>query len=166
LLRFASTPNAIAPQIERARGLMKGEDAEIVDGDRESEVWRELAHIHGSAAGAVLKIGWLAANLGAVLALLEIIGSSGAGPVEFVGRVAVGAGFVRINGEAGEQIAVVERLRSAHDTVGNVVLLNAASAVKEKVGVWGAAGDTVNVLREIKRAFDPAGVLNAGRGPV
>ena len=34
------------------------------------------------------------------------------------------------------------------------------------VGVFGPPGDTVALLREIKRAFDPAGILNAGRGIV
>ena len=38
------------------------------------------------------------------------------------------------------------------------------SDVKEQAGAWPPGGDNTNVLRAIKRAFDPAGVLNAGRG--
>ena len=165
LLRFASTPHAIAPQIERARALMKAESTDVVDGDREADVWREVAHIHGSPSGATVKMGWLAATLDEVLALVEDIARS-IGPVEFVGRVAVGAGFLRVNADAAGQIAAVERLRAAPGVVGNVVLLHAAPAVKEKVGVWGAAGDTADLLRQIKHTFDPAGVLNSGRGPI
>ena len=48
--------------------------------------------------------------------------------------------------------------------IDNVVLLDAASIVKEQVGVWPPSGDSANVLRAIKHAFDPAGILNAGRG--
>jgi FAD/FMN-containing dehydrogenase len=34
------------------------------------------------------------------------------------------------------------------------------------VDVWGDLGAAVAILGALKRAFDPAGILNAGRGPV
>jgi glycolate oxidase FAD binding subunit len=165
LLRFASTPDAIGSQIQHARTLMKAESTDVVDGDREGEVWRQLAQIHGSPSGAVVKMSWLAATLGDVLALVENVAGT-TGPVEFVGRVAVGAGFVRVNVETAEQITAVERLRAAPRVVGNVVLLRAAPAAKDRVGVWGAGSDAADLLQQLKHVFDPAGVLNAGRGPV
>jgi FAD/FMN-containing dehydrogenase len=38
--------------------------------------------------------------------------------------------------------------------------------VKEQIDVWGAPGDTAPLLSALKRTFDPAGILNAGRGPL
>jgi glycolate oxidase FAD binding subunit len=165
LLRFASTPDAIAPQIERARALMRSDSADVVGDDREADVWRQVAHVHGSPSGAVVKMSWLAAALPEVLTLVEDVARA-AGPVAFVGRVAVGAGFVRVDADSAGQIAAIERLRSAPGVVGNVVLLRADPDVKEKAGIWGAGGDTANLLQQIKHTLDPAGVLNAGRGPV
>jgi hypothetical protein len=86
--------------------------------------------------------------------------------LEVVGRVAVGAGFIRIEAEPRAQVAAIERLRAAPDVVGNIAVLSAAVAVKEQVGVWPPSGDSANVFGQVKRAFDPAGILNAGRGPL
>jgi hypothetical protein len=85
--------------------------------------------------------------------------------VALVGRAGVGAGFVRVDADASTQVKAIGLLR-ATDSVGNVVVLRAAPEVKAQADVWGPPGDTAALLREIKRAFDPAGILNAGRGPV
>jgi FAD/FMN-containing dehydrogenase len=50
--------------------------------------------------------------------------------------------------------------------VGHVVVLRADAAVKDRADVWGPPGDTAALLGAIKRALDPAGILNAGRGPI
>jgi hypothetical protein len=58
------------------------------------------------------------------------------------------------------------RQRPGIGTVANVVVLRAPAAVKARIDVWGAAPDAAAVMRAIKTALDPAGILNAGRGPV
>jgi FAD/FMN-containing dehydrogenase len=62
-------------------------------------------------------------------------------------------------------VAAVERLRASAD-VGNVVLLRGSRALKERVDVWGPERSSDPVARAVKNAFDPAGVLNANRGPI
>jgi FAD/FMN-containing dehydrogenase len=32
--------------------------------------------------------------------------------------------------------------------------------------VWGPPGSHATLVGAVKRAFDPAGILNAGRGPI
>jgi glycolate oxidase FAD binding subunit len=62
-------------------------------------------------------------------------------------------------------IAAMTRLRNSRD-VGNVVVLRAPREVKQAVDVWGPPGDSDRVMRSLKQMFDPAGILNAGRGPI
>jgi glycolate oxidase FAD binding subunit len=73
--------------------------------------------------------------------------------------------MVRIEGLPEATVAVVDELRRS-DAVGNVVVLRAPTPVKAQVDVWGAPGDAEPVMRAIKQALDPSGILNAGRGPV
>jgi hypothetical protein len=72
---------------------------------------------------------------------------------------------VRIDGAAAAQRSVLEALRSS-PLLGNAVVLRADPAVKEAVDVWGPMGESHRVMDAIKRKLDPAGILNAGRGPI
>jgi len=72
---------------------------------------------------------------------------------------------VRVDGPVDAAVTFVDRLR-AGDTVANVVVLRASPAVKARVDVWGAPGDSLPVMQAIKTSLDPAGILNAGRGPI
>jgi FAD/FMN-containing dehydrogenase len=45
-------------------------------------------------------------------------------------------------------------------------VLTAGPQVKAAVDVWGDVGETAPLMAAVKRAFDPAGIMNAGRGPV
>jgi hypothetical protein len=63
------------------------------------------------------------------------------------------------------QAAVVERMRSSV-WVGNVAVLRATRELKEHVDVWGPAASAADAVRALKGMFDPAGILNAGRGPI
>jgi len=47
-----------------------------------------------------------------------------------------------------------------------VTIQDAPPEVKAKVDVWGSPGAEESVASAIKRALDPVGILNAGRGPV
>lgn len=165
-LRFASTPATIDAQLEHARRGMTAERIDVVRDGAESRLWREHASRVWAAPGAVVKASWLPAALPSVLSLLEEISRSGRTVVEFVGRAGVGAGFIRIDADTATEAASVERLRAQRDVIGNVVLLRGDLALREKVDVWGDPGDVGNLLRALKRAFDPTGILNAGRGPV
>jgi glycolate oxidase FAD binding subunit len=48
-------------------------------------------------------------------------------------------------------------------TGGTLVLLKAPPALREKVDVWGNAGDALSLMKRIKEQFDPRGILNRGR---
>ena len=59
---------------------------------------------------------------------------------------------------------LVERARRAVASLGGSLIVERAPvSVKREVDVWGIEGDDVALMRRVKEAYDPAGVLSAGR---
>jgi hypothetical protein len=112
----------------------------------------------------VVRFGWLPAKLSEITMLMHDAQQI-AGPIVMVGRVGIGAGLMRIDADSRAQAAVVERLRSSV-WVGNVSVLRADADLKQRVDVWGPPASAVDAARALKHMFDPAGILNAGRGPI
>jgi hypothetical protein len=85
--------------------------------------------------------------------------------IEVIGRAAIGTGLIRIDAEIGAQAAIVEALRQS-SSFGNVVILRGSRDLKARVDAWGDHGDREPLFASLKRALDPGGTLNAGRGPI
>ena len=169
LLRIATSPAATDAQIAAARALVSGQahivsSTEMVGGmPAEEAMWRghNAAPWRGDAA---VRFSWLPANLPEVVALIGELQHLDEVGATFVGRVG-GSGLLRLSANPRGIIAALTRLRANRD-VGNVVVLRAPREVKEAIDVWGPPRDSDRVLRSLKQMFDPAGVLNAGRGPI
>ena len=162
LARFATSPSAAAAQAAQAQGLMGA--GEIITGDQEAAIWRRYQGRGSASAGTVVRMNWLPAALPDVLTLFETLAHAN-GRVELVARAAVGAGLVRIDGGIDWQASLVKRLRAA-DVVRHVTIVDAPPEVKQQVDAWGTLGAGGVIGTAIKRALDPAGILNAGRGPI
>jgi len=160
---FASSPAAVGSQVEAAQRLLS-KASSVVTGDEEMNVWSVQTRSPWDGTGAVIRFGWLPAKLAEVTTLMHEVQQI-AGPVVMVGRVGTGAGLMRIDGDTRAQAAVVERLRSSV-WVGNVAVLRADADLKQRVDVWGPPASAADAARALKHMFDPAGILNAGRGPI
>jgi glycolate oxidase FAD binding subunit len=165
LVRFATSPAATEAQVAAARPLLGGSTG-TVHGKDETLLWRDHREELWRRPGAIVRLSWMPASLGAVLALIDTAARKSGIATEFVGRAAVGAGVLRMDGDDGAQVQMIQALRGRADVVGNLVVLRASRALKEQVDVWGSAGTLDPVYRSLKQTFDPAGMLNAGRGPV
>ena len=179
LLRFASLPAVVDAQITQATAGLKAftTSLAVVDGDAERALWQAHATEIWDQPGAIVRASWLPASLASGLGELGRIqadlkacatdaeDATSAGGVELSGRAAIGAGLIRIGGGTAAQAAVIEQLR-ASQVFGNIVIARGSAELKGLVDVWGSHGDRQPLFDSLKRAFDPNGVLNAGRGPL
>jgi len=163
LARLASSPAATDAQAAFAASLLKG--ATLVTGDAERALWTGHVGAPWAESGTVVRLSWLPSALPDVLALVESLRRAPCGPVTMTARLSSGAGLLHLAGDPVDAGRAVERLRGS-GAVGHVVVLRAPRQVKEAVDVWGAEPSSAGAARALKRMFDPAGIMNAGRGPV
>ena len=165
LLRFASLPDVVEAQIAEATAGLRAcaTSIDVLDGDAERSLWHAHASELWDAPGAIVRASWLPAAIAAGIGELNKITARTTSAV--AGRAAIGAGHIRIDGDAAAQAAVIEQLR-ASKVFGNVVIVRGSPELKAVVDVWGSHGTRQPLFDSLKRAFDPRGVLNAGRGPL
>jgi glycolate oxidase FAD binding subunit len=164
-MRFTSTPEAIDAQVRDLQRSRPAGSTEVATGLAEAEIWREQTQGVWERPGTIVRASWMPADIELVVSLLADLARDLDTSIEVAARAAVGAGFLRIGGDPGAIVQTVTRLR-ASDRLGQIVVLRAEQAIKQQVSVWGSRGDHDALLRAVKQAFDPAGVLNAGRGPI
>jgi glycolate oxidase FAD binding subunit len=164
LIRFASLAAVVDAQIAQATAVIEGctTDAAVLDGDAERALWHGLADGIWDQPGAIVRASWLPAQIGAGLGELDRLTAC---TTSVQARAAIGAGLIRIDGDAPAQATIIEQLRRS-PVFGNVVIRRGSDALKAVVDVWGPHGDRRPLFDSLKRAFDPNGVLNAGRGPL
>jgi glycolate oxidase FAD binding subunit len=170
MIRFASLSVVVDAQIEQAMVLLKGfsTSIEIFDAETERALWHAHATEIWRQPGAMVRASWLPANIQAVLSGLPRHSSPGSPASEgaaMVGRAAIGAGHIRIDGDTDAQVAAITQLRRS-PLFGNVVIVRGSPELKARVDVWGSHGDRQPLLESLKRTLDPHNVLNAGRGPL
>ena len=102
LIQFASTPAAIDAQVDELRRLVAADSLRSVTGaDGSRRLARPDARVSGTRRASIVRASWLPANLRAVLSLLERDrGGRWASRSQLAGRAGVGAGLIRIDGDA------------------------------------------------------------------
>jgi glycolate oxidase FAD binding subunit len=161
LLRFASLPVVVDVQVAQTQALtsVKGCATALIDGARERDTWDEHTSLFWEAPGAILRVGWLPANLPAALE------ECATAITELRGRAAVGAGLIRIDGDAHKQAAAIAQLRQSK-SFHNVVVVRGSEELRSMLDVWGIEPARARLFASLKTALDPNNTLNAGRGPL
>jgi glycolate oxidase FAD binding subunit len=169
LVRFGGTVTSNAEQVSTVSRLVASSAPaahDVVNGDRDTELWRDRARPTFGESATEVRASWLPASLPAVLGVVEGAAREARVNATFTGRAAVGAGVIHIEGEAAARAMFVARLRERTDAIGHVVVARAGRDLKDYADVWGPPLPSMAIARALKRALDPAGVLNAGRGPI
>ena len=94
---------------------------------------------------------------------LAVLDSAGLSPDDL--RVSLGLGTVRVAARMDftAQDAVSEAIRSLRQHGLSVLILTAPDDIKRAVDAFGTPESTLELMRLLKRQFDPRSVLNPGR---
>jgi glycolate oxidase FAD binding subunit len=173
LIRFESIEASVDQQGACAVRLAaaQGRRATILRGDDEEREWSSHRERPWGGRGAVAKITCLPADVPATLEALGVRGTSTKAAADnccadAIGRARVGVLLARFDGDLTSQSSAIGALRRRNAPGrGSVVLVRASDELESAVGRWGPLGDAFDVMQSLKRAFDPNGTLNPGRGP-
>jgi glycolate oxidase FAD binding subunit len=149
-----AAPERRAPQAVRLMSEA-GPEAEIRVPD--DEIWATQRDRQRSAAGTVLRVSGLPADLARVLRAADRAGAS------VVGRAGTGLSWLTVPPRSTEDaVGAVEDLRRELAPFRGS-LLDAPRDVREKVDVWGEEdAAALELMRRVKAGFDPAGACNPG----
>jgi glycolate oxidase FAD binding subunit len=166
LVRLETTDRSIAEQSHEIAALAAthGANAEIISGDEESVLWRAHAARPWNKPGCVIKISTLRSQLPQLVAWLRETARHA--DWECVGRAGVAVLLFRLDAPDADQERLVTELRARFKPgEGHVTVLRASPSLKTRVDASASVGDALQLMQIIKRQFDPAGILNPGRGP-
>jgi len=168
LVRFESVESVAVQQAAHAVALADetGGTATVIAEADEPEAWRTHQARVFEGDGTVVKLVVLPSDLPATFAWLDEATRGGALDAELIGRAGLGVLHLRVSGPLTEQISFIrqlrERLRVGH---GSAVLQRGDEDLRRQVDPWGTVGDGLPLMQQVKRQFDPSGMLNPGRGP-
>jgi glycolate oxidase FAD binding subunit len=163
LVRYASVEAAVAAACSHTAEFAGRVGASaVVDQDTSSDDWW-CAHDSDAHRHTEIRLAWKPADFCRAAEVL----SAAAGDVaaDWLGRLAVGSGLVRLHGDAERHAAIVTALRST-GVFRHVVLASSPAVVRRAVDVWDATPHQRILWQSLKNACDPGGVLGAGRGPL
>ncbi|MCG8351075.1 MAG: FAD-binding oxidoreductase [Chloroflexales bacterium] len=159
--RFEGMPAAIDAQIRQVTRLAEP----LAPTPASPEVWRAAEALWSGADPAlVCKVSVLPSQLGAFWQAVEQVAAALRLAPAMVAQ-ALGVGLLRLEGANKEVLLVaLDRLRSAATGLGgSLVALHCPASIKARCDVWGAGGDTLPLMRLVKKQFDPQGTLTSGR---
>jgi glycolate oxidase FAD binding subunit len=167
LIRFESIEAAVDQQCAKAATLIaeSGFSAHTLAGHDEDELWTHHGHTPPlNGTDAIIKVSVLPTELASTLTLIERL--SGLSDYSAAGRAGLGVFLLRVGGSVEGQKRVITGLRDVLPIGrGSAVVVSGSPELKTQVDVWGPIGNGLALMRAVKQQFDPAGVLNAGRGP-
>ncbi|MDQ4000181.1 MAG: FAD-binding oxidoreductase [Actinomycetota bacterium] len=160
-------PPGIEAQAETASYLLRSYGEVRTLSDEEVENLGPLDPPGAPDDEVAIKVSAPPAELTGVLdSVLDATERKGVTP-RITGHAGIGVTYVALSGGDEEaRVGVVEELREIWlRRDGSVVVRKAPLSIKERLDVWGPAGDYLGLTRRVKEKFDPGGVLNPGRFP-
>ncbi len=152
---------ALARDAGATATVLEGEAADVV-----MAALRDFGRAPGREAALLLRAAVLPSQVGEVIALLGGAVLDGEPPA-IVSRAGNGVVYAAWRSAgAPAALAVVERLRDDLARLGGVLVVERCPAdAKARLEVWGIEGPDLALMRRLKQAYEPAGLLSPGRGP-
>lgn len=160
-IRFLSEPEtALWQQAEAIRlgGTVSDLNHHLLNADESNEFWRRFRESESSNDWETcLRISSLPATLADTLGLIDnhLHGLHT--------RSHAANGVTRVFGQSIDSEVILQIRSHLQQLGGSLVLLRAGDDLKRRVEVWGDAGPTASIMKQIKDRFDPQGRLNPGR---
>ena len=168
LIRFESVETVVVEQADQAATLARahGGTVVILTGEEETAAWREHDARVFDREGTIVKLVVVPSEVSSILAWLDTAAKTRQLDYVVTGRAGLGVLSVGLHGAVSEQAAFVTALRDRLPIGrGSATIRRADPELKALVDVWGPIGDSLRIMQEVKRRFDPTGSLNPGRGP-
>jgi glycolate oxidase FAD binding subunit len=125
-------------------------------------LWERIANFSADETGILYRI---TVPVGAVAEILATVErwSNGEHPARYVADAGSGTVWLALDAKPGDIEGFVRLAALAREHGGHAAIAAAPAALKAGIDVWGEAPASMNLMREIKRRFDPNGILNPGR---
>lgn len=126
-------------------------------------VWQARQELFELQGAVILKASMLPGDLCGVSAELQRRADESGVEIAIAAQ-ATGLMTIAIGSVGEPAITLVDYLRSKlKTTAGSVVVLQIPQELRDRIDVWGPESNSVPLMREIKRRFDPNRILNPGR---
>ncbi|HEX2741163.1 MAG TPA: FAD-binding oxidoreductase [Rubrobacter sp.] len=153
-----SIPGGIDAKEEAASFLLKG-FGEVRTVEDEDSLGHDI-----TGDEVEIKIGAPPAELASVLDSLLDAAERKDVTARITGHAGTGVTYAFLSGEEDAIVEVVEEVREIRTrSGGSVVVRRAPASFKNRVDVWGPAGDYLGLTRRVKEKFDPGYFMNPGR---
>jgi len=166
-VRLEGVAAGIEVQTERVLKLVKGrhQDPAVDVWDEAGLLWRDSAV---PLPYCICRFTVLPARITEMCARVQQV-SEQAGVGWRAVAQAVGAGLLRLEGDAAQLALVTGQLRQALEADGgSVIVLRCSQDLRGRLreanfDAWGTVGSALPLMRRMKEQFDPASILNPGR---
>jgi glycolate oxidase FAD binding subunit len=158
-VRIAARPGCLEEFGPRLQALC----GELPLTESSSVVWDARQQLFNQTNAVVLKISVLPGEISSMLTALQQWASFGGIGIETVAQ-ATGLITLAVTMAPEAALALIEPLRQQVRTFGgSVVALQVPREFRGRFDVWGCDSNALDLMREIKRRFDPHRILNPGR---
>jgi glycolate oxidase FAD binding subunit len=159
-IRVAAPPECLGEYEKRIRNIL----GTLAIRESGEEIWNARQQLFDDNDALVLKVSVLPTEICPLAAEFHQWTAADGTNLELVAQ-ATGLMMVAVHSATDAAlVALIERLRArVSKSGGSVVALQIPGRLRDSVDVWGPDRGAFSLMREIKRRFDPARILNPGR---
>jgi glycolate oxidase FAD binding subunit len=161
MIRWQTIPESIQQQISQVKAIAQklGLATSVYQDDLEAKVWQncgKMINILESPETVTCKLGIVPTKA------VELLAQFGGCQNNILATVNAESGLGRLQLKTNyELLAQVRTYCQQHQ--GFLSILDAPSAVKQQIDVWGYSGNALKTMKAIKNQFDPQNILNPDR---